>query len=140
MTDFQRLITANGYYCNYCDAYHENSEMRYRYVIEVVGEWDGKPVKPTAHEVICPKCGCDGDDLEPFEYLLWSHLRAYYIAKDIPMTFRYPLFDKETDGPTMGYGKTLSVEVLEELAEWYCIEVQEVEEVDGEIVVTVEFC
>lgn len=139
MTDFQRLITANGYFCNYCDTYHENSEMRHRYVIEVVGEWDGKPVEPTTHEIICPECGRE-DEHEPFEHMLWSHLRAYHIAKNVPMTFKYPLFDRETDGPTVGHGMTLSVDTLEELADWYCIEVQEVEEVNGEIVVTVEFC
>lgn len=139
MTDFQRLITANGYYCNMCDTYHENSEMRHRYVIEVVGEWDGKPVEPTTHEIICPECGRE-DEHEPFQYLFWSHLRAYHIAKNVPMTFKYPLFDRETDGPTVGHGMTLSVDTLEELADWYCIEVQEVEEVNGEIVVTVEFC
>lgn len=140
MTDFQRLITANGYYCNYCDTYRDNSEMRHRYIIEITGEWDGKPVEPTAHDVICPECGCDDVDLEPFNYKIWSHLRAYHLAKKIPMTFKYPLFDRETEGPTTDYGEVLSVEVLEELADWYCIEVQEVEEANGEIVITVEFC
>ena len=56
------------------------------------------------------------------------------------MTFKYPLFDRETNGETYGYAETSSAKALEELADWYCIEVIEVEENDGEIVVTVEFC
>ena len=138
-TTYKNLITANGYYCNWCDKYHDTNEMKHRYFIETIGEWNGQPAEEFRHEIACPACG-HGDELEPFNHLCWSHLRAYHLAKDVPMTFKYPLFDRETNGPTTGYGETLSAEILKELADMYCIEVETVEDTDEGILVTVEFC
>ena len=137
-TTYKNLIMANGYYCGRCDTYHETDEMKHRYTIETVGEWQGQPVEYTHHEMFCPKCNND-DEIEEFSPYLWSHLKAYHLGRDVPMTFKYPLFDRETNGPTYGHGETLSAEIVEELADWYCIEVEKIEEIDGEIVVTVEF-
>lgn len=139
LSTYNKLISANGYYCNMCDTYHDNEEMKHRYFVETVGEWNGQPANDFRHEIICPECG-HGDELENFNYLYWSHLRAYHLTKDVPMTFKYPLFDRETNGPTTGYDETPSVDELEKLADWYCIEVEKVEEINGEIVITVEFC
>lgn len=136
---YNNLINAGGYYCNMCDTYHETKEMRHRYFIESIGEWNGQTAEKFHHEVACPECG-HMDELEPFSYTDWSHLRAYFLAKDVPMVFRYPIFDRETNGPTTGHCETLSVDVLEELAGWYCIEVEKVEDTAEGIVVTVEFC
>lgn len=137
MANYFTLMNANGYYCNSCDTYHDSEEMKHRYIIETIGEWCGQPAEESHHEVYCPEC--NDEDLETFSYMLWSHLRAYHFAKDLPMTFKYPLFDRETNGPTTGYAETLSADILEEIADWYCIEVVKIEEVDGDIVVTVDF-
>ena len=132
------LINATGYYCNRCDTYHTNEEMKHRYTIETVGEWNGQPATYTNHEIICPKCGRN-DEWEKFDKMSWSHIVAYLEAMNEAVEFRYPLFDRETSGPTYGYATTTSHELVEELADWYCIEVEKVELIDGETVITVEF-
>lgn len=138
MKQYMELINAKGYYCNMCDTYHAPNELKHRYTLESLGEWDGNNAAITKHEIICPTCDHD-DELEPFDLRLWSHLRAYHLAKNVPMVFKYPLFDRETNGVTYGYAETLSCEVLEEIADWYCIEVVKVEKINEDIVVTVDF-
>lgn len=135
---YKNLMKADGYYCDHCNTYHSNADMIHKYTIETIGEWCGQPAKEFRHEVCCPECGHD-TDLEPFDYMLWSHLKAYEFEKDVRMAFRYPLFDRATNGPTYGYEKTYSSEKVETEADHYCIEVIEITEKDEEIVVTVEF-
>lgn len=130
------MLTAKGYYCNYCGKYFEN--VKHRYIVETIGEWEGQPATYKTHDILCPECSEDGE-LEPFDYMMWSHLVAYVEATDRAIEIKYPLFDRETNGETYGYGTTTSCELLEEIADWYCIEVVKVEEVDGEILVEVDF-
>lgn len=138
MTNYNKLMTAKGYYCNMCDTYHTDNDIKHRYTLECVGVWDGSNGVVVAHEMECPTCRHD-DEFEDFDCNLWSHLRAYRIATDTPMRFVYPLFDRATDGPTYGYDYTPNPDELEEIADRYCIDVLTIEEQDGEIVVTVDF-
>ena len=135
---YKNLIKADGYYCDHCNTYHSNANMKHRYTFETIGEWCGQPAKEFHHEVYCPECGHD-TDLETFDYMLWSHLKAYEYAEDVRMAFRYPLFDRTTNGPTYAYEKTYSSDRVEAEADHYCIEVIEIAEKGGEIIVTVEF-
>jgi hypothetical protein len=138
MTNYDKLMNAKGYYCNMCDTYHTDNELKHRYTVESVGVWDGSNGVIVAHEMECPTCRHD-DELEDFDRTMWSHLRAYRIATDTPMTFVYPLFDRATNGPTYGYDDTPCPDELEKIADRYCIDVLAIEERDGEIVVTVDF-
>lgn len=139
MNNYARLITARGYYCNMCDTYHDQSETLHRYTVETLGEWCGQPATIKHEETLCPNCYHGADDLETFDAYAWTHLRAYREATDTPMTFVYPLFDRATDGETYGFDSTTSADELEEIADNYCIEVLNIEEQNGEIVVTVDF-
>lgn len=138
MDNYTKPITAKGYYCYMCDTYHAPDEMLHRYTIETVGEWCGQPATEKSHEMLCPNCN-HTDEIEEFDPFMWSHLRAYKEATETLMTFVYPLFDRDTDGPTYGFDRTTSYDELEEIADRYCIEVLTIEEQDGEIVVTVDF-
>lgn len=138
MNNYEKLMSATGYYCNICDTYHTSNDIKHRYTVESVGEWNGSNGVVVAHEMECPICR-HNDELEDFDAFQWSHLRAYRIATDTPMRFMYPLFDRDTDGPTYGYDYTTSPDELEKIADWYCIEVLTIKEQDGEIVVTVDF-
>lgn len=138
MNNYEKLLTAKGYYCEMCDTYHTDNDIKHRYTVESVGVWDGSNGVVVAHEMECPTCHHD-DEFVDFDRTMWSHLRAYKEATATPMTFVYPLFDRATDGPTYGFDRTTSHDELEEIADRYCIEVLTIEERDGEIVVTVDF-
>ena len=138
MLTYERLMKAKGYYCNYCDTYHEAHEIKHRYTIETMGEWKGETPTILDHSMHCP-CGSD-KEIEPFDPMLWSHLRAYWEANDVPMTFLCPIFDHETNGITTGWEDVNTPDRVEKLADWYCIEVQKIEVKNNIITVTVEFC
>ena len=138
MTNYEKLLTAKGYYCNMCDTYHAPDEMLHRYTLETLGEWCGQLATTKSHEVLCPNCN-HTDEIEEFDPFMGSHLVAYQAATDTPMTFAYPLFDRATNGETYGYSTTTSVEELEQIADWYCIEVLDIESVEGNIVIRVDF-
>lgn len=142
MNNYTKLMTATGYYCNMCDTYHPTTDMIHRYTVQTIGEWDGTASAGMVvdHEIECPLCrNTDNDELEEFDVFQWSHLRAFHRATGTPMTFTYPLFDRDTDGPTYGYAQTESAKELETIADYYCIEVLSFSEVDGEIKVLVDF-
>jgi hypothetical protein len=138
MNNYTKLMTATGYYCNMCDTYHTDNDIKHRYTVESVGVWDGSNGVIVAHEIECPTCRHD-DELEKFDAFQWSHLRAFHKATGMPMTFTYPLFDRDTDGPTYGYAETASVDELERIADLYCIDVLSFSEADGDIKVLVDF-
>ena len=137
MEKYLAMINAQGYYCNACDRYHAPHEMKHRYTLETLGEWDGKNATIVRHDVFCPSCGYD-DELEDFDLRLWSHLIAYKRATGTPMTFVYPLFDRETNGEAYGWERVTDEDELESIAHNYCIEVLEIGYVDGVITVKVD--
>lgn len=138
MQNYIKLTNAQGYYCAMCDSYHEIGNIKHRYTIETLGEWNGENATIIAHEMECPTCRHD-DEWEKFNYMNWSHLRAFQEATKIPMIFRYPLFDRATNGETYDHEQTTSAEKIEEIADWYCIEIVKVELIEGTITVTVDF-
>lgn len=132
------MLNTNGYYCNYCGKFYKSEEIKHRYIVETLGEWGGQPATYKSHTMLCPECDEDGE-LEVFNYMLWSHLVAYIEATDTAVEINYPLFDRETNGETYGYGTTTSCDLVEEIADWYCIEVLKVEETVEGLIVLVEF-
>lgn len=140
MNNYEKMMTAGGHYCYRCDRYHATADIIHRYTVQTVGEWDGTATAGAviAHEMECPTCA-HTDDLETFDPMQWTHLRAYAEATATPMTFIYPLFDMATGGPTYGYDRTASCDALERIADRYCIEVLTIGEQDGNITVTVDF-
>ena len=138
MKEYTALVTARGYYCNMCDHYHTTNEIKHRYTVESVGEWDGSNGVTVAHEMECPTCHHD-DELEVFNYRLWSHLVAYQRATGAPMVFECPIFDRDTNGPTTGYEWVATADEVEKKADWYAIEVEDVRYDAEGIVVRLDF-
>lgn len=135
---FEEFMTAKGYYCNMCDTYHHLHEIKHRYVVECVGEWDGRNHRTIEHAIICPTCN-DYDELEFFDRKCWSHLVAYQRATGLPLVFEYPIFDRENNGPTLGYKRATTAEKVEEIADWYCIDVESIRFENDEIIVRIEY-
>lgn len=140
MKEYTALTTVKGYYCNMCDRYHAPDEIKHRYTVESMGEWNGSNGVTVAHEIECPNCGCrHNSDLEPFNLRLWSHLVAYQRATETPMMFECPVFDRATNGPTTGYEWVATADEVEKKADWYCIEVEDVRYDAEGIVVRLDF-
>ena len=138
MDNYNKLLTAKGYYCYMCDTYHTDNEMLHRYTIETVGEWCGQPATEKSHEMLCPNCH-HTDEIEDFDRYLWSHLVAYQRATGVPMVFECPIFDRDTNGPTTGYEWVATADEVEEKADWYAIEVEDIRYDAEGIVVRLDF-
>jgi hypothetical protein len=139
--EFNELTNANGFYCNYCDKYTAYDDMIHRYESEYRGEYCGQQALEYIHSLKCPNCHRDteDDDVEEFDYMQWTHLKAYVNAMDvINIQVKYPKVDEFTN-ETIGYGITDDFENLEDIADYYCIEVLSVELLDDMIEVEVDF-
>lgn len=136
---YQNFITANGYYCNWCDKYHDNETMLHRATVEYIGEYQNQAVRTINRETLCPEC--KHDDIEIFDPMQWSHLKAYLEKNTLPLVINYPLFDRDTLEET-GRAEATTAQEVEEYADWYCIEVNDIRFNDDRdiIVVTVEIC
>ena len=142
MKKYTALVTAKGYYCNMCDRYHAESDMLHRYTFDCVGAWKGNfsAILPESinDTLLCPACKHD-DELEDFDRYLWSHLVAYQRATGAPMVFECPIFDRDTNGPTTGYEWVATADEVEEKADWYAIEVEDIRYDAEGIVVRLDF-
>ena len=134
-----KLLTKKGYYCGHCDAYIPEDKMRRTYSFEVLGRWDGVLPQDVQEDMYCPACR-EGDELEEFYPLYWSHLRAYCIEEGDPIVFMCPVFDRATNGVTTGWEQVDTIDEVERLSDWYCIEVVRFTEDNGKIVAWLEFC
>ena len=136
MNTYKQILSADnhGYYCNYCDEYHPENEMIFEYTARVTGR-AVQPIHPETmdFDIICPDCGSSynehNSDIEDFDYLQWSHLRAFFIKNPLPVKIRYPFFGADKWEKPIGYCFAYTVEEMQKIADEIdlCIEVVGIE-------------
>lgn len=135
--NFIKLNNAKGYFCEYCQEYHE--EPRYRLVVEFIGEYCGQDVKVENKEILCPECR--RDDMTEFNPNEWTPLLAYLKKNPMAIIFRYPVYaDIDNDAfPTL-IRETEESEVVIKAAGKYFIEIIDIvyDKERDEILVDVE--
>lgn len=117
--DYLRLITAKGYYCEYCGEYHE--EILHRSIIEYLGEYEGQAVKIKNTMELCPSCR--REDLTRFVATEWTLLQAYCEKNPLPITYIFPVYDSPEDCLPSAWHETTNAEIVEKAAGRWCIEV-----------------
>lgn len=140
MNTYEQIMNAKGFYCNFCDCYHPENEMIFTYTLKTVGRPVGLIHPEFMYEAIaCPDCE-EGDELEDFNPLWWSHLCAYLECNPIPLRFKYPIFESDYLSEVIGYGHTESPDTLQKIADdlRLCIEVLSIAYNEQEGVTVVE--
>jgi hypothetical protein len=118
--NFIKLNNAKGYFCEWCQEYHE--EPRYRLIVEFIGEYCGQDVRVESQEILCPEC--KRDDMAEFNPNEWTPLLAYLEKNPMAITFRYPVYkDMENDTFPTSIEETEENEVVVKAAGKYCIEI-----------------
>lgn len=116
------LKAVKGYYCGYCNKFYNPSEVKKTYTVEVVGN---KVLTKTC-KITCP-LGCEkdhADDWEEFNPEYWTHLAAMITKKyQGAVWFKVPIYDKKDDLFPVAYKTVRTVEEVEEIAGWYCVEI-----------------
>lgn len=113
------LKEVKGYYCNHCGKFYAPEEIKKILTIEVVGD----AITITDTVTTCPECD-RRPDLEEFDPSYWSHLAALVQARHKGCVwFKVPIYDSKNDLFPVAYKTVHTVEEVEEIADWYCIEV-----------------
>ena len=131
------LITADGYYCEYCGEYHE--KILYRSIIEYLGEYEGRDIEIKSTIELCPSCR--REDLTKFTATKWTLLQAYNNKTPLPITYIFPVYDNIENCLPSAWNETTNAEVVEKAAGEWCIEITELyfdEEID-QIKIKVDF-
>ena len=119
--EYLRLITAKGYYCEWCGEYH--GKILYRSTVEYLGEYEGQAVKIKNTIELCPSCR--RDDLTEFTATEWTLLQAYCKKNPLPITYTFPVYDSIEDCLPSAWNETTDAEVVEKAADKWCIEITE---------------
>lgn len=121
-TNYLHLMTAKGYFCDYCNTYH--AEPRHRLTLEYDGDFNGSNGHILKDEILCPECG--RDELTPFIPYEWTPLLAYLAVNPADVLYTFPAYDSAEDTTPSGWFESTSPEVVEKAAGMLCIEVQDI--------------
>lgn len=120
--NFVRLISADGYYCDYCDKYH--AEPLHRMTVEFIGKPEEGKVNILQDDLLCPSC--KEEDLADFNYMEWTPLNAYLRDNPMEVTYIYPIYSDPAQTSPDRFEKTTDPNVVEKVADQWYIEVEEV--------------
>ena len=115
----EELAKIEGYYCGYCNKFYAPDEIKKTYTVEVIG----KQITIKDEEISCTECGYHSD-LEKFDPKAWTNLAALIQARyNGKAWIKVPIYDSENDIFPKSHKTVRTVEEVEEIADWYCIEV-----------------
>lgn len=121
-TNYLHLMTAKGYFCDYCNGYH--AEPRHRITLECDGDFNGLNGHILKDEILCPECG--RDELTPFNPYEWTPLLAYLAVNPAKVLYRFPAYDSAEDTTPSDWFESTDPEVVEMAAGMLYIEVQDI--------------
>lgn len=115
----ENLQSIKGYYCNYCNKFYTEEQIKKTYTVEVIGD----NIKIKEVEISCPECG-HHSDLEDFYAKEWTPLaaliEAHYKGK---VWIKIPIYDDDNATFPTAYKTVHSVREVELYAGRLCVEV-----------------